>query len=255
MDILIIEDEINTAQDLKESLERMDETIVVLGIIDSIEEALIWFRENKTPDLIYSDIQLADGLSFEIFEKTDIKCPIIFCTAYDEYAIKAFDANGIDYILKPFNEQKLDRSFKRFKTFQTMFSYNNHNLRELLQNFKSSGRHYKNNFLVSFGEKMLPLEVSNIVCFYTEHGITHLFTFQNNNYIVPYTLEHLEKELNPKLFFRANRQFLISFKAIKAVEPYFSRKLFVHSVVKLPTRIIVSKQRASTFLQWMEDNH
>ncbi|MGS2740972.1 LytR/AlgR family response regulator transcription factor [Sinomicrobium sp. M5D2P17] len=256
MNVLIIEDEIAAARDLKHMLIQIQPDLQVLDIIDSVKDAILWLRQHSAPDLIFSDIQLADGLSFEIFETVSLKCPVIFCTAFDEYAIRAFDAHGIAYILKPFNEEKLRKSLERYRQFNTMFS-DDHTvtLKDILKKIHVREGPYKNNFLVSFGEKMIPLDVHDIACFYTENGVCRLFTHQNKSYPVNYTLEQLEEKLNPQLFFRANRQYIISFKSIEAVEPYFSRKLFVRTAVKVPQHIIVSKQKASSFLQWMEGNH
>lgn len=256
MKVLIIEDEINTAIDLKDTLLRIHKNIEILDILDSIEAAVVWFEEHQVPDLVFSDIQLADGLSFEIFKKVKVNCPVIFCTAFNEYAIKAFEANGIDYILKPVNDQKLSQSLEKIDQLSSFFNGNHTNdLTLLLNALKLPLKPYKKNFLVSYGERMIPFEVNDIAGFYTENGNCYLLTYHNKIYTVTYTMEQLEHHLDPLLFYRANRQYIIAFKSIKAVEPYFSRKLFVHTMVKFPTDVIISKQKATSFLNWMEENH
>ncbi|MEC7265369.1 MAG: LytTR family DNA-binding domain-containing protein [Bacteroidota bacterium] len=253
MHILIIEDEPATAKDLEETIHALDPGSKVLGIVDSIAEGLVWFGKNAQPDLILSDIQLADGLSFELLKKADVSCPVIFCTAYDEYAIRAFEANGIDYLLKPINEDKLSESLKRYHLLNDHFTRNNPYLQQLLQKVQGQMQTYRSNFLISFQDKMIPIGVVDIAFFYTENGITKLYTMSGKSYTLPYTLEQLEQLLDPKIFFRANRQYIISYRAISSVESYVSRKMCVNMSVDVPTPLLVSKKRSPVFLGWLKE--
>ncbi|MFI2743476.1 LytR/AlgR family response regulator transcription factor [Zhouia sp. PK063] len=255
MKILILEDEIATGKDLEYLLQKIDPSVKVLGIIDSVEDGLHWLQQHESPDLIFSDIQLADGLSFDLFESITLKCPVIFCTAFDEYAIKAFENHGIAYILKPFDEIKLQNSLEQYQNLMSIFAENKVSIKDIVKEIKVHEHSFRNNFLIHYGEKMIPLEVQDIASFYTESGVTYVMTFQSKKFKIQYTLEQLEDILNPKMFFRANRQFIISFHTITAVEPYFSRKLFVHTKIKLPEKVLVSKQKSQVFLRWMEENH
>ncbi|RIV67612.1 LytR/AlgR family response regulator transcription factor [Flagellimonas aequoris] len=253
MDILIIEDEPATAKDLEETIHNLNMDLKVLDIVDSISEGTEWFRKNGQPDLILSDIQLADGLSFELLKKVDVSCPVIFCTAYDEYAIRAFAANGIDYLLKPINEDKLSKSLKRYQLLNDHFARNNPHLQQLLQKVQGQLQTYRSNFLISFQDKMIPIGVVDIAFFYTENGITKLYTMSGKSYTLPYTLEQLEQLLDPKMFFRANRQYIISYSAISSVESYVSRKMCVNMLVDVPTPLLVSKKRSPVFLGWLKE--
>ncbi|UII25664.1 LytTR family DNA-binding domain-containing protein [Fulvivirga maritima] len=255
MKILILEDEIATANDLEYLLKKLDSSNIILDIIDSVEDGISWLENNESPDLIFSDIQLADGLSFDLFEKVKLECPVIFCTAFDEYAIKAFENHGVAYILKPFDEEKLQKSMQQYQNFANIFGEEKITIKEIVKEIRVHEQAFRNNFLIHYREKMIPLDVQDIASFYAENGMTYLMTYKNHKFNIQYTLEQLEQMLDPKLFFRANRKFILSFQSIEAVEPYFARKLYVHTKVSLPDKVIVSKQKSTPFLRWMEENH
>lgn len=252
MKIVIIEDEAKTAADLKSTLQKIDNTISVLAVLDSIETSVEYFNLEGIPDLVFMDIQLADGLSFEIFKSVNISCPVIFCTAYDEYAIEAFKVNGIDYILKPFNDENIANSLKKIEKLESHFTSQNvllKNISEVLSRPKA----YKSGFLISYKGKMLPISISDIACFYINDGLSFLITFSNSKYPIDYTLDEIETMIDTSQFYRANRQYIIHYKAIKEVEHYFARKLVAKILVSVPESIIVSKAKASDFLKWLEN--
>jgi DNA-binding LytR/AlgR family response regulator len=252
MRILIIEDENRTAQDLQSTLEELDPAIEVQAIRDSVDGAVTWLKANPLPDLIFMDIQLADGLSFEIFQEVAIECPVVFCTAYDEYAVEAFKVNGVDYILKPFDRDSIARALTKVKNLQNFFQRGNLGLNKLADLLNTLKPAYRSSFLVSHRDKLLPVSVQEIAFFYIEHEVTFLHTFDGKRYVVNHTMDELEKQLDPKHFYRANRQFLMNYSNVVEVEHYFARKLLIKT--KAPTKepVIVSKAKATDFLTWME---
>lgn len=254
--ILIIEDEIKTAKALKQSIEDASFEVVVLGIVQSVKGALKWFGENPVPDLIFSDIQLADGLSFEIYKQIEIKSPIIFCTAFDEYAIEAFKTNGIDYLLKPIDENRLNSSLEKFHRMKSLFGKidssetDKNRLETLLKQFTSN---YKKSILVHFQGKTIPLKMMDVAYFQYELGNVYVITFENKKYTINQTLDELETTLNPEDFFRANRQFIINREAIANLENYFSRRMVLKLKVPTSEAIIVSKTKSPLILRWLEN--
>lgn len=259
MKILIIEDETNAAADLHQMLLRYNSDFIIEGVTDSIESSLEWLSMNNQPDLIFCDIQLADGLSFEIFKRHLITCPVIFTTAYDEYAIQAFELNGVGYLLKPTDETKLAASLKKVEMLRESLSGQSAkspslvDLNRLLSSFELNKKAYKTTLMISYKGKIFPLQISDISCFTIRNKITFVYTSIGKSYMVVQNLEDLEQKLNPMEFFRANRQNLIAFKAIKEVEPYLGRTTLVHLNINIPEKIVVSKPRGGEFLSWMED--
>lgn len=253
--VLIIEDEIKTAKELKSLIENLRDDVEITAILSSIKSAVAWLNENPAPHLILSDIQLADGLSFEIYRQVNIACPIIFCTAFDEYAIQAFDANGIDYLLKPIDEEKLLRGLNKYDKQSHTNSLNNEvyktQLDTLLQQME---RPYKSSLLIHFQEKIIPVKTVDIDFIHSESGIVTIYTKDKQRYYTNHTLEALETMLNPTIFFKANRQFIINREAILNIEHYFTRRLVVKLNQTTPEQIIISKVKASDFLKWIENN-
>ncbi|MBB3188509.1 LytR/AlgR family response regulator transcription factor [Microbacter margulisiae] len=252
MKIVILEDEAKTAADLKETLIQLDKSAEIVKIFDSVEASIDYFRENEMPDILFSDIQLADGLSFELFDAINITCPVIFCTAFDEYAIEAFRTKGIDYILKPFDEQSIRKSLEKVKQLEQHFTSQNHLLKTLGEALLQQ-KNYKTAFLISFQGKMIPVATSDIACFYIADEMVYLHTFSNKKYVTDYSLDEIEHMIDPKQYYRANRQFIIHFNAIVEVEPFFARKLAVKTNLHLPSSIVISKAKATDFLDWMEN--
>jgi two-component system, LytTR family, response regulator LytT len=254
MKILLIEDEELAAARLIQLIKEMEPESEIYGPLDTISATLAHLGTNPVYDLILLDIQLADGKSFTIFEECDITTPVIFTTAYDEYALKAFELNSIDYLLKPVNREKLKASIEKFRKLKDFYTSENPNnqLYEMIRNLKTpelSG--YKNRFLISKGDAMVPVKVSEIACFYAEDKEVFLLTYENKRFIIPHSIEELSAKLDPKLFFRVNRQFVISADSIRKVHNYFNFKLKVEIDADPKLDIIVSRSKTAAFKAWM----
>lgn len=252
MKTLVIEDEYKTALDLKSTLQEIEPGIEVLDVLDSVEGSIEYLQSHPMPELIFMDIQLSDGQSFEIFSEVKVSCPVIFCTAFDEYAIEAFKVNGIDYVLKPFDKATIKRSLDKVKNLQNFFQNREAGLNSLVEVVKKLYPEYRTGFLVSFKDKLLPISVNDIDYFYIEHEVTFLHTFGGQRHILNYTLDELETMLNPHQFYRANRQYLVNYQAIREVEHFFARKLLLKLSAPPKEQVLVSKAKASDFLRWME---
>jgi len=253
MNVLIIEDEEAASSRLKQMLTYIDDTIEVSGILESVKETVKWLKENELPDLAFFDIQLADGLSFNIFTKVDISCPIIFTTAYDQYAIEAFKVNSIDYLLKPINPDALQKSLIKYKKLKNVFKSapSSEQLKKLLIELSRGKKNYKSRFLVNKGDILLPILTDDIAYFYTEEKVVFLVTNTDKKHIIGFTLDNLEQQLDPEKFFRANRQFIISINAIHKVHTYFNYKLKVEIIPEPESGIIVSRTRVNDFKNWL----
>lgn len=253
MKILIIEDEIKTAKQLVSIITEIDDTIQVINNIVSIEHAVQWLKTNSQPNLILSDIQLADGLSFEIFKQIHIQCPIIFCTAFDEYMLEAFETNAISYLLKPITKDKVEKALDKFNTLKSTFQEdkNRLNISNLISQLKNP---YKTTLLLNQKEKIIPTQVNDIAFIYLDKTMVDITTINNQHFYLTTPLDEMEKTLDPSVFYRANRQFLINRSAIINVERYFARKLVIKTNIKAQETIIVSKAKASDFLRWLEGN-
>jgi len=251
MNIVIIEDERVVADDLEFSINQLINGPVSIVQLHSVKEAVVYLKNNPSPDLIFSDIQLGDGLSFEIFIAVNVSAPVIFCTAYDEYALDAFKANGIDYILKPFTTQTLERALQRYEELKKLFSadqgpqYN-----ALLEMLADRGTQKSSSVLVYHQDKIIPIKLEDIALFYLANEVTNLLTFSGKTFYPNKNLDELEK-LSGNYFFRANRQFLVSRKAIIDVSSFFSRKLSLNLNIAFGERVVVSKGKASQFLNWL----
>jgi DNA-binding LytR/AlgR family response regulator len=252
--IFIIEDEIKTALALKKSIEKCFQEAVVLEIAQSIKSAVKWLKTNEAPDLIFSDIQLADGLSFDIFKQVLIKSPIIFCTAFDEYAVEAFKTNSIDYLLKPIDESKLKQSLVKYNTMKSLFGNNNAAIEAKMQNlFLQMDKGYKKTILVYFQDKMVALKIESIQYIHHDLGVVYIMTFDKKKYFMNQTLDEFESILNPNDFFRVNRQFIVNRNAISALGNYISRRLVVLLNPPNTDLITVSKTKAPLLLKWIEN--
>lgn len=255
MTTIIIEDEKPAARLLQRKLEKINVRAEVM--LHSVEEALNWFSQNEHPDLIFLDIQLSDGLSFEIFEKTDIKSAVIFTTAYDEYALRAFKLNSIDYLLKPIDEDDLEVAVSKFKErFQHSKANGNESMqldfeqiRKMLSN--PFEKIFKKRFTVKIGQHLKVISTDEIECFFSENKGTYIHTFDNRNYLLDSTLEVLEQELDTADFYRISRKFIIPLKAIKEITVYSNSRLKIILPTFREDEVIVSREKVSDFKNWI----
>lgn len=250
MKAVIVEDELIAAQNLQRLIQQVDSDIEVIVVLQSVEESIEWFMLHPAPELVFMDIHLADGSSFSIFEKVEISCPIIFTTAYDEYALKAFEVNSIDYLLKPISLKNFERALSKFRSMVAAKDDNSELISHLLATFKQTKEAFKSNFLIPHKDKFIPLAVSKIACLYTENKMVNIVTDDQQIYNIDSSLEDLGNQLNPTLFFRANRQYIVSHKAIKDISIWFGSKISINLYVNVPDKIIVSKARVSEFKTW-----
>ena len=251
MKALIIEDESIAAQALESLVKETSPETEVVAVLQTIEESVEWFEENPMPDLVFMDIHLADGSSFAIFDKIDITCPIIFTTAYDEYALKAFEVNSIDYLLKPINKADLERALNKYKTFTS--NDKKSSLEGLLAQMGGLKKKYKSCFLIPERDKLIPLATSNIAFVYIDTKTVKAIAMDGHTYYLNLTLDDIMAQLDPELFFRANRQFIISRNAVKDMSVWFGNKLAVNLSVPVPEKIIVSKARVGEFKSWFAE--
>ncbi|MBC8109981.1 MAG: response regulator transcription factor [Verrucomicrobia bacterium] len=256
MKALIIEDEYPAAERLTKLIQKIDATIEISAVLESISLAKLWFARNPSPELIFSDIQLSDGLSFEIFESISVKSPVIFTTSYDEYAIKAFKHKSIDYLLKPIKPQELANALAKFKDMKSGFSANDYALRidSLIDSLKTSEKKYKSRFLVKQQEQLIPVSQEEIAYFFTANEMVCLVRKDKKQFLVDYTLEELEKIVDPAYFFRLNRQVITSANAIQKIYTYFNGKLKLELTPEISQEVVVSREKAPVFKLWLEEN-
>ena len=254
MTILLLEDEYPAAERLQRLLRRADPAAEVLAVVQSVAAARQWLATHPAPDLILSDIQLSDGLSFEVFEGLALRSPIVFTTAYDEYAIKAFRVRSIDYLLKPIKLADLQAALAKFHDAQPAFSPADsaHRLERLLDSLPAAGRPYKTRFLVSSGEQLLPLDVAQVAYFVSRHELTTLVARDGRRFVLDYPLEQLERRLDPGQFFRANRQLLLHLSAVRRLHPHFNGKLKLDLHPDAADDMLVSRGKAPAFKAWLE---
>lgn len=251
MKIVIIEDETITANELAATIKMLEPDTIIEAILDSVQTAIAYFQENEEPDLIFSDVQLGDGLSFEVFKVCKISAPVIFCTAYDEYALNAFKTNSIDYILKPSTSKTIANSLAKYRNLRKTFSGGEQQYQTILDALMYRETTKAASILVLYKDKILPVWIEDIAVFYIENEVTHLQTFNLKIYTINKNLEELEK-ISGKRFFRINRQCLINRKAIAEASHHFSQKLSVTVSVPYKEKILVSKEKAPQFLNWLE---
>ncbi len=253
MKTLIVEDEVLAAQALRKLLGEVSPEAEVMGVIETIEESIEWLENNDMPDLIFMDIHLADGSSFSIFEKIDVTCPVIFTTAYDEYALKAFEVNSIDYILKPINKKDLEHAMGKYRSLVLSSPQTGGRFDELFQQMGGTQKKYRNYFLIPERDKLIPLLSKNIAYIYIDTKTVKAVSLEGKSYYMNHPLDELMAQLDPAIFFRANRQFIISRHAVQDISIWFGSKLSVNLTVETPEKIIVSKARVSEFKNWFVD--
>ena len=251
MKILIVEDEQKTAALLKELIE-MHPNYSVVGMCDSVESAVNFLQIHQPHlDVVFMDIQLSDGQSFEIFDKITVNLPVVFCTSYDEYTLKAFNNNGIGYILKPFNEKDIHQAILKVEGLKGSFvkhTFENLNLKELIVKEKT----YQSSFLIRFREKIYPVPVADIAFVYFENETAYLYNFKGEKHPLFKTMDEIESLISPDQFCRISRQMIINRKAIKEIESYFNQRLIVHLTLKTPEQALVPRLKVAPFLNWVE---
>lgn len=250
MKILIIEDEAMAVQRLTKMVESLDTTAEILTDLDTIESAVTWFEQHQMPDLVFLDIHLADGSSFEIFKTVNITCSIIFTTAYDQYAIQAFKVNAIDYLLKPIKKATLAKSLEKFKQLQSKLSLDYQQILKAIE--AKNPPKYQSRFLIRFGQKYRIVEVADIAYFFIQDKIVFACTFEGKQYPMDYNLDKLEMMVSKDDFYRINRQVMARVEAINELYAYSKSRVKVTLQPPIDYDVIVSKERTSLFKQWLE---
>lgn len=252
MNIIIIEDEFRAAKSLQNLLSDLRPESKILAVYDSIEASVEGLSKEIKPDLIFMDIQLSDGLSFEIFKTVDISCPVIFCTAFDQYMLDAFKSKGVDYVLKPFSREDIAEALRKVDELKKFFRKNElPDIESILQ--KISQPVGKSNFLVFKNQKYTTIQTESIAYFYIHNEITHLVTFDKEQFQLSQPLGQVAEQVSGKQFFRINRQYLVNFKAIKEMEHYFQRKILVKLIIETPEKLLINKEKTHSFFTWLED--
>ncbi|MCM4169612.1 Sensory transduction protein LytR [Arenibacter antarcticus] len=251
MKVVIVEDELAASENLAFILKNIEDSIEILAVLDSVKESIAYFSKSNEAELVFMDIHLADGLSFEIFDSIEIEAPIIFTTAYDQYALQAFKLNSIDYLLKPIDEDELALSLEQYKgQFKGKGLYTEQ-VAGLLNLINKQKTTYKSMYLVNHRDQMIPLKTENIAYLYIETGTVKAVTDKNQTYTMEQNLEDLENDLDPTIFYRINRQFIVRRDAIKGIQQYFNGKLIVNVTPPSHERIVVSRAKSSEFKNWM----
>jgi DNA-binding LytR/AlgR family response regulator len=248
MKVIILEDENRAVNHLKRMIRLVAPDMEVIGVFDTVREAVAYLEKGPSPDLIFSDVQLADGLSFEIFSRITPDCPIIFTTAYDTYAIEAFHTNGIDYLLKPIEEERLRRAILKARQFTTRIDLNH--LLSLTQS--SPGKQPKSRFMVKVGEKILTIGVEEILAFFSFEKMTFLHTSSHRNYIIDYSLDELEQMLDGKRFFKINRKYIVSIDACSKIHAWSNNRLKLDIEGIDDQKIVVARERVKEFKSWLD---
>ena len=247
MKVIIIEDEGPAADKLKHALAKWDQEAQTIAVLKSINESIKWFNENPMPDLIFMDIELSDGLSFQIFEKVTVTCPVVFTTAYDDYWQEAFEHNGIDYLLKPVKQDKLEVTMAKYESLKKHFGQH---LQDLLMQ-KASNSGIKKRFLVKRGVDFISVRSEEIAYFYAAHKVVCLVDAKGNKFILDQSLSELEKQVDPAQFYRVNRKYLVHINAIRKMKMYPKSKLQLEIDPPVGEEVIISQENVASFKDWM----
>lgn len=252
MNILIIEDEPKTASLLKEFILSYPGMNRVSGVFESIEKSVRFLNQpGNQPDLVFMDIQLADGICFEIFSRTTINCPVVFCTANEQYTLQAFKSNGIEYILKPFDEKDVHAALDKMVKFRKAFSPDEGLIRSVTEVLTGKSI-YRSSLLIRFRDSYFPIAVDKIAIFCLENSLLYTYTFDHQKYPVFKTIDEMEESLDPNFFFRINRQMLVNRTAVSEIKPYFNRKVLVKTLFPVKDELVVSRLKVAAFLRWIE---
>ena len=250
--ILIIEDEEPAAKRLFKMIKEIEPEVELLESLESVTASIKWLQENSLPDLIFSDIQLSDSISFDIFQAVKPDCPVIFTTAYDQYAIDAFKLNSIDYLLKPIKKDELEAAIGKFKKLKSA-SAPAMDIAKLLESYSIKTQQYKNRFVVRYGEHIKSINTEEIAYFYTEDKVNFITTHEGRRYVTDFNLDQLENLLPPKQFFRINRQYIISFVSIGEMLAYTKGRVLIKLKPASKHETVVSTERSANFKTWLDD--
>ena len=257
MKVFIVEDEELAVKKLKKTLESVDASAEVVGVADSIRASVSWLQNNPAPDLILMDIELCDGQSFEIFDKVEVKSTVIFTTSYDEYALKAFKVNSVDYLLKPVQKEDLSAALNKLKNMKSMYggqngsaSLNVENLVKELQ-LKLQPKEFRKRFLVKHAQKLVSIDIEEIAYFYSDGRLNFFKTYDNRKFVVDYTMDELEEMLDPARYFRISRSFYVSINSIDQIHDYFGNRLLLHLKPVVDKEAIISREKVTDFKMWM----
>lgn len=255
MKVIILEDEQLTAKKLISLLKELMPDAEVIGVLQSVSESVEWFANNPMPDLVFMDIHLADNLSFSIFDSVEITCPIIFTTAYDEYALKAFEVNSIDYLLKPVSRTSLQRALDKLNRFTALHESQEHIelIKKVADTILRGSATYKSSLLVSVRDRLIPIKVSNIAYIYLEDKNVVVVQYDGTKSRIGGLLDDLMKQLDPAMFYRANRQFIVSKAAVTDITTWFGNRVVINLSVSTPERIVVSRTHVQEFKKWLTE--
>jgi DNA-binding LytR/AlgR family response regulator len=249
MKVIIIEDEKPAAEKLQKALQNSNVPVEILGVLSSVKESVNWLSTNNTPELVFMDIELTDGLSFKIFEKLTLNCPVIFTTAYDEYWQEAFEHNSIDYLLKPVKPEKLEAALKKYEKLKQYFAINYHGLLKMHQTTGQNG--FKKRFLVKRGADYISVRTEDIAYFHAAHKLVCMVDNKGQKFILDQSLTDIEGQVDPALFYRVNRKYLLNMSAIKRIKAYPKSKLLLEVEPILAEEIIISQENVAAFKEWM----
>ena len=255
MKALIVEDETLIAEEMQDNIASVATDVEVLDVLPSLKAARKWLMNNAEPDPLFMDIKLSYGLSFELFDQFTLQCPVIFCTAYEEYAIRAFKVNGVDYLLKPMQEEDLKKAIDKVRSMRESKTFIPGDLQQLVQYFtnpSSVKQQYKERFIINSNNKWVPIETKDIAVFFKDN-LNYIYTFNGEKLIYDFSaLEDIEEVLDPQLFFRANRQAIIHINSVQSVKPHGNQKLMVQIKSPLKLEIDISREKAPLFKKWMD---
>jgi len=257
MNIFIVEDEDLAVKKLQKTLQIVDPSAKVVGTADSIAGAVEWLQTNLKPDLILMDIELSDGQSFEIFNLIDVQSPVVFTTSYDEYALKAFKVNSIDYLLKPVQKEDLATALNKYKEVKKIYTGKSSSETASLDNLvkelqqKLQTNNYRKRFLVKQGQKLISIEIDDVAYFFSDGRLNFFKTFDNKKFVVDYTMDELEEMLDPEKYFRTSRSFYVSVKSIDKIDDYFGNRLILTLKPAVDKESLVSREKVSEFKKWM----
>ncbi len=258
MRLLIIEDEDLAVKKLQKTIAAIDETAEIVGVAQSIKSSVEWLNANPAPDLILMDIELADGQSFEIFERVNVTSPVIFTTSYDEYAVKAFKVNSVDYLLKPIQKDELQHAIDKYRNLKHRYSNGSApsssiNVEQLIKELQQQlqPKEFRKRFLVKHANKMVSVEVKDIAYFFSDNGLNFFTTFDNKKYLVDYLMDEIETVIDPENYFRVNRSLIVTVDSIDKIEDYFGSRLILKLNPAFDKEALVSREKVADFKKWM----